>query len=336
MKKKLSINDIAKALNVSKTTISFILNGRAQEKRISESLTNKVLEYVKANDFTPNQLAKSLSTGKTRTIGLMVEKISDYFFSQIAYHVEELANKRGYKIIYCSTENNTKKTRELIKLFTERQVDGFIITPPVGIEKEIQSLLDRDIPVVLFDRYFENIETNWVTTSNYESSYSSVKHLIAKDYKNIALIELDSEQTQMRDRKKGYLTAMEESNLSPVILNIPFTSDKEQTISKIKKLISGKKKIDAIFFATNYLAMAGIKAIQDIGLEIGKDIAVITFDDHEVFDIYNPPITAISQPIKEMSIQLINIILENIESKKKTNEKITVPAELIIRNSARI
>lgn len=335
MKEKPSINDIAKILNVSKTTISFILNGKAKEKRISESLTQKVLAYIKANDFKPNQLAKSLSTGKTRTIGLMVEKISDYFFAQIAYHIEELANKKGYKIIYCSTENDTKRTKELIKLFTERQVDGFIITPPIGIEEDIQSLLNSNIPVVLFDRYFENIETNYVTTSNYTSSYKAIKYLISKNYMNIAFIELNSKQTQMRDRRNGYLTAIKENNLIPNILSTSFSNKKQLITSKISTFLTNNKHIDAIFFATNYLAMSGIKAIQDLGLNIGKDMAVIAFDDHDVFDIYNPPITAINQPIKEMSNQLINVLLEEIEGKSTTLQKIIVPAKLIIRDSTR-
>lgn len=333
MKQKLSINDIAKTLNVSKTTISFILNGKAKEKRISESLTKKVLDYIEANDYKPNQLAKSLSTGKTRTIGLMVEKISDPFFAQIAYHIEELADKKGYKIIYCSTENSTKKTKELIKLFTERQVDGFIITPPVGIEQEIQSILQDNIPIVLFDRYYETIETSYVTTSNYSSTYESIKYLISKNYKNIAFVELDSEQSQMRDRRNGYSTAIEEHLLFPNITRIPFSSDKQQITSKIITLLTDNKQIDAIFFATNYLAMAGIKAIQDMGLNIPGDIAIISFDDHDVFDIYNPPITAVAQPIKEMANQLINVLLADMEVEKKIARKIVVPANLIIRGS---
>src|SRR4051812_16165557 len=113
MKKKLSINDIASHLNVAKSTISFILNGKAKEKRISNELTERVLKYVNEMGYKPNQLARSLSTGKTKMICLMVEKISDYFFSHIAFHLEEMAYKSGYKIIYCSTENDPEKTKEL-------------------------------------------------------------------------------------------------------------------------------------------------------------------------------------------------------------------------------
>ena len=100
MTKKLSIRDIADELNISKTTVSLILNGKAKENRISDVLIERVVNHVERRDYKPNQLAKSLSTGKTMIIGLMVEKISDYFFAQVAYHIEELAYQNGYKIIY--------------------------------------------------------------------------------------------------------------------------------------------------------------------------------------------------------------------------------------------
>ncbi|MFN0293501.1 LacI family DNA-binding transcriptional regulator [Pedobacter helvus] len=333
MKNKLSINDIAKALQVSKTTISFILNGKAEEKRISKDLTERVIKFIKENDFRPNQLAKSLSTGKTFTIGLMVEKISDYFFAQIAYHVEELANKSGYKIIYCSTENDTQKTKELIKLFAERHVDGFIITPPVGIEKEIKDLMQNDIPVVLFDRFFTDFNTSYVVMDNYESTYKAINYLITTKCANIAFIELESDQNQMTERKRGYVNAMNENRLTPNILRIPFSNDKKQTILQITSFLADNIQLDALFFATNYLTMHGIKAIHNRGLKIPHDISIVAFDDHDFFDIYTPSITAVAQPIQEMAQQLINILLNDISSRKRTIQQKVVPAKLILRDS---
>ena len=114
--KKLSIVDIANELKVSKTTVSFILNGRAKEKRIGEDLVERVTKYVEEVGYKPNSLAKSLRTGKSNTIGLMVEDISNPFFASIARLIEDRAYKNGYKIIYCSTDNDTQKTRELISM----------------------------------------------------------------------------------------------------------------------------------------------------------------------------------------------------------------------------
>lgn len=335
MAKKLSIRDIANELQISKTTISFILNGKAKEKRISDTLVERVLKYVEERDYKPNQLAKSLSTGKTMIIALMVEKISDYFFAQIAYHIEELAYKSGYKIIYCSTDNDIQKTRELINIFRDRHVDGYIITPPAGLEKEIQALLDDDLPVVLFDRYFPDLDTSYVVLDNYQASYDAVQYLIGKQYKNIALVELESDQSQMKDRLNGYKEALLEHELPELIKRIPFSNDSEQTVEELKKFIKKNSKIDAVFFATNYLAFSGIKALNQLNLKTPDDIAVVAFDDHSVFDIYSPTITAVAQPINELAKHSIGILLDNLTginpSVKST--KIVVSAKFIERQS---
>ncbi len=126
-KKALVIGDIAKELNVSITSVSFILNGKAKEKRISADLADRVLNYAKKVNYSPNHLAKSLRTGKTNLIGLIVEDISNPFFANVARLIEETASQKGFRIIYCSSDNDTHKTSELIRVFHERQVDAYCI-----------------------------------------------------------------------------------------------------------------------------------------------------------------------------------------------------------------
>lgn len=335
MAKKLSIRDIAGDLNISKTTISFILNGKAKENRISDHLVERVLKYVEEKDYKPNQLAKSLSTGKTMIIGLMVEKISDYFFAQIAYHIEELAYQSGYKIIYCSTDNDVRKTRELISLFRDRHVDGYIITPPAGIEQDIQALLDDGLPVVLFDRYFPAVDTSYVVLDNYKASYKAVDYLSKLNYKNIALVMLDSDQSQMKDRQSAYNDAIAANGLLPMVKKIPFANDPDQTVKDLMKFIKKHPEIDAIFFATNYLAFSGIKCLNQLNLKTPDDIAIVAFDDHDVFNIYSPSITAVSQPINELAKESIRILLDELRGGKinSTSQKMVVQAKLIVRDS---
>ncbi|MDB5150819.1 MAG: degA [Mucilaginibacter sp.] len=337
MSKKLSINDIANELHVAKSTVSFILNGKAKEKRISEELTERVLKFVEEKGYKPNQLAKSLSTGKTKMICLLVEKISDYFFSHIAFHLEALAYKNGYKIIYCSTENDPEKARELISLLRARHVDGYIITPPAGIETEIQALLTDGLPVVLFDRYLPGIATDYVGLDNYNGTYEAVEFLVGSSSKRIALVTLNSDQTQMLERRDGYIAALKKHKLKPLVLKVPFENNMETTVKQSVQFIKDNPDLDAIIFATNYLALSGIKAINESGLNIPSDIAVIAFDDHDVFNIYNPPISAIAQPLDEMAKQLFKILLDKLENKVRLKDlsKIIIHPELILRGSTK-
>ncbi|EHQ29508.1 LacI family DNA-binding transcriptional regulator [Mucilaginibacter paludis] len=336
-KKKLSINDIANELQVAKSTVSFILNGKAKEKRISDELTARVLEFVKEKGYQPNQLAQSLSTGKTKMICLMVEKISDYFFSHIAFHLEALAYKNGYKIIYCSTENDAEKTKQMITLLRARYVDGYIITPSVGIESEIIAMMNDNLPVVLFDRYLPDIFTDYVGLDNFKGTYDAVTFLAKNDAKKIALITLNSEQTQMAERRAGYLAALKEYHYKPAILKIPFESDSETITGYCVQFLKENPDIDSVIFATNYLALSGIKAVNELGLSIPDQMSIIAFDDHDVFNIYNPSISAVSQPLDEMAKQLFKLLLDKLENKVRLKDltKVIIQPELILRGSTR-
>jgi LacI family transcriptional regulator len=224
-KKRIGIGDIAKQLNVSITTVSFIINGKAEEKRISQKLTKRVMNLVNELNYVPNQLAKSLRTGKTHIIGLIVEDISNPFFACVARLIEEKANKKGYKIIYCSSDNDAVKTSELIKVFRERQVDGYIITPSIGIEEDINSLIENHLPTILFDRRLPDMSTNYVGTDNEGGTYKAIKHLITQGYKNIAFVTINSEQPQMVERLNGYLKAILENGLRQSVTNIDYWND---------------------------------------------------------------------------------------------------------------
>jgi LacI family transcriptional regulator len=338
MKKKLSIKDIAQELNISITTVSFILNGKAKEMRISDKLIDKVNDFMKEKNYHPNQFAQSLRTGKTKMIALFVEDIADSFFASVARLIEERAYQKGYKIIYCSTEDSLEKTRELIQLFKSRNVDGYIITPPKGIEKELKQLLQEELPFVLFDRYFPKLSTDYVIIDNLKGTYDAIKHFQDQDFKNIAFITLDSEQTQMNERLRGYEFATDEFKLPKYILKIPFNLDSKKVIDHFTAFFSNNKNIDAVLFATNYLAVKGFETLRNLKIRIPEDMGVIAFDDHEFFKVFNPPITAVAQPMEELSDHLISILLKKLHSKKDENlnvqNNIVLPAKLIVRESS--
>ncbi|WEK19958.1 MAG: substrate-binding domain-containing protein [Candidatus Pedobacter colombiensis] len=334
--KKVSISDIAKELNISITTVSFIINGKAKEKRISDSLVDRVLKLVEEKNYQPNQLAKSLRTGKTNILGLMVEDIANPFFANVARLIEENAYKEGYKILYCSTENSTEKTKELIRMFIDRRIDGYIITPPKGIKKDILLLNKENSPVVLFDRYYPDLEADYVVVDNYEGTSKAIEHFIEQGFKNIAFVTIESDQTQMLDRLRGYQNVMDKYHIPQIIERIPYQETSGQAVKQIVELLKRNKKIDAIFFATNYLGVNGLEALKSTKLKIGKDIGVISFDDHDLFRLYNPTITAVAQPIEEISKLVISILLGKLSGHHRNGaqEINSLQTRLIVRESS--
>ena len=328
MKKRLSISDIANNLGISVTTVSFILNGKAKEKRISDSLTKRVLEYVKKVDYKPNQLAKSLRTGKTKSIGLLVEDISNPFFANIADRIEKLAYDNGYHIIYCSMKNDEQRAKELIQLFYDRQIDGFIIAPTEGLSDVINNLINSAVPVVLFDRPLSDVHTHTVMTENVEGAYQGTMFLLEqKNAKRIGFVTTISTQSQMKGRLEGYMQAVEKVGMDLLVKKINPAQTEEEVILQLKDFIADNK-LDAVLFATNYLAINGLKAIKQYDLKIDK---LISFDENSTFALVNPPVSAISQNIQEIAQEVVRILINQINGKLNEIERVVIPCNLIAR-----
>ncbi len=335
MKKKSSIHDIARQLQLSATTISFVLNGKSDEMRIREEVKNKVLQYVEQIGYQPNQVAKSLRTGKSRIIGMMVEDISDPFFSGIARGIEHIAYELGYKIFFASTENQTDKAKALLKVFRERQVDAYIIAPTPGLYNDVQALIEDENPVILFDRYFPDLETSNVIVDNYEGSYSAILHLQKNGYENIGFVTLDSDQTQMADRMRGYLDGIANTGQKKYILKIPYLTPANKIVEKVKTFLPKHPQMDAVLFGTNYLAFSGLEAMTEMGLKIPGDLGVVSFDDSNFFRLFSPSITAVAQPIESISESVINTLMQCLDDKSHRDlpGTISLKTELIIRGS---
>lgn len=337
-KKTVSIKNIAEHLNISVTTVSFVLNGKAKEKHISKVLTQKVLDYAKLVNYRPNQIAQSLRTGKSKILVFMVEDISNYFFSKLARIIEDIAYEKGYKVIFCSNENQDTKSLELIDLFKNRQVDGFIIVPSPGIKSRIAELIEENHPVILLDRNFEDLSCSSVVIDNQQATYEATNHLISSNYKNIAFITTDSDQMQMQNRLQGYEKAVAEQNLKSYVLKIPYrkASDGESK-PIIKEFIEQNKDLDAVFFATNYLTQSGLGAFIESDKNLVHRTGIVTFDDNELFKIYSPTITAVSQPLEAIGNKLMELMLKLLKQKdvRESSESVILNAELMIRESSK-
>jgi len=329
MKKRILISDIARDLGISVTTVSFILNDKSKEKRISEALTKKVLSHIKKVGYKPNQLAKSLRTGQTKMLGLLVEDIGNTFFANMAKLIEKSAYNHGYHISYCSTDNDETKTKELIQLFYDRQVDGFILTPSEGLEETVQKLINNNIPLVLIDRYLTEVDTSYVVSDNFKGAYDATKHLLADQGKSkkVGFISLYSNQTQMRDRLDGYMKAIDDHKNQAYIKKINMDEEDEEAVSLIHDFLL-EHKLDAVLFATNYLAILGLKTIKKYNLKYPE---IFSFDDHTLFSLHEPPISVVSQDIHALSAETISCLIKEIGNKNKQSNKVVVPCALKIR-----
>jgi LacI family transcriptional regulator len=340
--KKVSISDIARKAGVSVSTVSFVMNDKAVKMRISREVIEKVENVAREMGYRPNQLARGLRTGKTKTIGLIVENISNAFFAAMAKTIEDEAKKYDYKVVYCSTDNDETKARELISMLSQRQVDGYIITPTLNLAEEIRRLQAENKPVVLIDRYFpEHEEIPSVLVDNYAGVAEGMEFLIAKGYQNIGLVTIEVDMAHMHDRLQAYYDILRKHDmpLNPrFVRQVPYGYVHQAALEEVEDFLAGDgKDCDALFFLTNYLGVLGIEAAKKRNIRIPEDKAFLCFDDNDIFRLYTPTISVIRQPICEIGQQAMAALIERLRhtgtEAPLENAPIMLAAELVPRGS---
>lgn len=324
---------------VASSTVSFVLNGKARKMRISEGVEQRVLEVARKAGYYPNQLAISLRTGKSKTLGLIVENISNIFFASLAKTIEEEAEQYGYRVVYCSTENNAAKGKELINMLSQRQVDGYLITPVPHMEEDIQQLVQLKRPVVLIDRYLPSVEASRVLVNNADAVEQGMQHFFSRGYREIGFVTVDLDIVQMEQRLDGYIAALAKEGVrlnKDLILKIPYVHQREEAIESIVSLLQNNPQLEALFFATNYLGILGLESISRMKMEIPTDIAVISFDDHDIFRLYPPGITSIQQPVEAIAKKAVELLMQQCENTDNNFDQtqVELPAKLIVRGSS--
>jgi len=334
--RKVSLKDIATEAGVSTALVSYVLTNKEKEARIGKEMAEKIREIARKLNYQPNHIARSLKTGRSYTIGLIVADISNPFFGNIARTIEDEAKRNNYTVIFGSSDENVDKSRDLISVLLNRQVDGLIITPTEGSEEQIAQLKAANVPFVLIDRYFPEISASHITVNNYESAYHAVSHLIKMGKKQIGMIAYKTSLEHINERKRGYNEALRDHDRLPKnsqLKQVRYSHLKEDLKVAIDQLRSAKKPADALFFATNTLAIEGLKYINTLGIRVPEDLAIVTFDEGEALDLFYSPVTFVRQPILDMGKAAVRVLLEQIKDAKKEIDTICMDTELVIRKS---
>ncbi|SCG81820.1 LacI family transcriptional regulator [Proteiniborus sp. DW1] len=311
----MSISKIAKLAGVSTATVSKILNGKDQA--ISEKTRQKVLKIVESEGYIPNAIAKSLKIKNTKTIGLIVPDVMNLFFSELARGVEDSADRLGYSVILCNTDNNSDKEKKYLQVLQSKRVDGIIIS---AVESNKNICFSNCItPIVLMDRDIETDKpVGRIKVDNIGCTYDATTHLLSKGCTNIGFISSDTTNVLSRDRLKGYIKALEDNNM-PYIEAAVYLKDYsiETGYLGAKKLLDNNK-IDGICCGNDLIAIGAIKALKEKGIHVPKHVKVIGLDDIFISSYFDPPLTTIKQPIYGMGHEAVNLLIDMIE-KKETN-----------------
>jgi LacI family transcriptional regulator len=334
--KKITLQDIASQLNISKATISIVLNGHGDEKRVSKETQEKIIQFARENNYKANYLARGLSLGRSDTIGLVVPNIGDSYFARIARRIERKARRSGYNVVYSSTGESRERESELIQSMLSRGVDGLIIASSQQNQEDIDKLKKNKFPFVLIDRYYPEIDTNYVGEDNEGGASQATRQLIRTGRKRIGFVTLKIGLEAIRHRLAGYRLSMKQHGL-PIedlwIRELDYEYTESDMHIHIKSLLTDPASIDGIVFATHFLTASGIRSLKKLNVRVPEDVALVSFGQMNAFDITEPPITSIIQPVDELGDRAVEILLENLSGEISNDRRVILNNSLEIRKS---
>lgn len=318
-----------------------VLNGNGDKNGISKRTQERVIKEAKRLNYTPNQMARALRLGKTNTIGLIVSDISNAFYSKLARHIEYYARSKGYQVIFASSEEDSKQEDNLINMLLQHQVDGLIISHASKDHQMLRYLKKENIPFVLVDRLVPRFNLNYVGVDNYNGAFQLTEHLIQLKYQKIGVLKISpSDISTMKERTEGYRDALKKYKTrfhQGFIKTIDYQNIRTETELAIRNLLSPPHIADAIIAFNNHIAVACLEVFRDNGIRVPQDIALVSFDDLELFRFSDPPVTAVRQPIGDIGTNAVEVLLDQIQAIKegKTFEykKIVLPVEIKVRRS---
>ena len=331
---RVSLKTIANELDVSTATVSIVLSGKNIKGRVSEETSKKILDKAKELNYMPNTLAKGLRMGSSKTIGLVIADISNIFFGALALHIQEYAEKEGYAVIIVNTSEQFDKMERMIKLLKGRQVDGLIITPTENSKSLINDLKTERVPFVLVDRTFPDLKVNSVLINNYDISYRATQQLIKQGCRNVGLVTYKQDQFHINERKRGCVEALKDAGLynSDNIKEVRYDFLKSDIENEIFNLINNNNKVDGIFFTTNSISINGVKSLIENNINIPTEIKIMCFDESDAFYLLPYTLPFIKQPIEQMAIESIKLLMDSIQTGKGINgvKKRILDAELVV------
>jgi len=225
-------------------------------------------------------------------------------------------------------------------MLQQSQVDGYIISPPMNSEDQVRSLSKGNIPYVLIDRYFPEIESNYIVVDNFEAARQATGHLLQLGRKKIANITVNLDLVNMKERTEGYKQALADRSIEVdenLIKVLPFSHDNKDVCKAIRELAGDRAnlKLDAILFSTSKIGIMGIECLTELGLKIPEEIAVVSFDNADAYKICVSPVTVVAQPLKEIGTRAVRILLDEIAQPDlfRARQKIILKTEFIVRKS---
>ncbi len=339
MKRKITLKDIARELDVSISTVSKALKNSVE---ISRDTKEKVQAFARLYNYRPNNIAISLKNKRTKNIGVVIPDIVHHFFTTVFRGIEKYANARGYNVIACISDESFDKEVINMEMLANGSIDGFIMALSSGTQlkndyNHLRQVTEQGIPLVLFDRVTDEVDCDKVVINDEEAAYLAVKKMIDSGRKRIALLTSESHFNVSEKRAEGYYKALREHKLpvdDSLVLVLPHMYDEEN----ISERFFEEADIDAVLCVNEIYAVRSMRHLQNLGKRIPKDVAVIGFTDGILSKLANPSLTSVAQHGELMGETAARLLVDRIEADYQDMDEPVyrtevIKASIVVRDS---
>lgn len=328
---KVTIYDVAEEAGVSIATVSKVINNRGNMR---DKTRQKVKNVMATLNYQPNMMASALMGKGTKTIGLLVNDISNPIFSDLARIIENRSHEKGYSVIICNTDDNRDKELKYLKVLRNKQVEGLIVGSSFKDKAMLNEMRYHNIPLVMLTHMDQEVLASKIAVDDYKGGYMATEHLLENGHRRIGLIvELADSSTK---RLIGYKEALKDWNIGvdPKLM-IRTSASVAKGKQKFHQLYQNnyKNPPTAIFTSNNQLAVGVIAAAKSLELAIPVDLAIVSFDDTILAETTEPPITTIAQPIETMGNEVVDLLIKEIDDKMNEVHTIMHKPQLIVRQT---
>ncbi len=331
----INIKVLAKKLNISTSTISRAFNGSTD---INKETKERILAFAREHNFLPNHYASNLRDKKSKTLAVIVPEIANDFFAQAINGIEEVARKKGFYILLYRTDDIFEKEVSFVNYLNNGKADGIImsVSGEANDHNYMRKLEQKNIPVVFFDRVYEDIDVSKVTTNDYDSSFDATEHLISTGCKRIAYLVVNKSISIGKVRMQGYVDALSKHGIPfDDELVIDCSQDEKINYSIIKQVLEDLKP-DGIFSSVERLAFATYYVCNDLNISIPEQLKVVSFSSLQIAPLLCPALSTITQPAYEMGIKAATLLFDALEKKNQPVPKKlhVLKSKLFIRKSS--
>lgn len=326
------MKDVARLAGVSTSTVSHVIN---KDRFVSDAITEKVDAAIKALNYAPSALARSLKLNQTHTIGMLITASTNPFYSELVRGVERSCFERGYSLVLCNTEGDEQRMNRNLETLMQKRVDGLLLLCTETHQPSLE-IMQRypSIPSVMMDWAPFDGDSDLIQDNSLLGGDMATRYLIERGYTRIACISGPLDKTPARLRLEGYREAMHNAQL-PILDGYEITSNFEfgGGLDAMQKLLAHPERPDAVFVGNDAMAVGVYQALYQAGLRIPQDMAVIGYDDIELARYMTPPLTTIHQPKDELGELAIDVLIHRIAQPGQKQQRMQLTPELVVRGS---